>query len=139
MKLNINLNSFKKKPEYLLILSWHISRELIKNLRKKGYKGKFIIPLPNPKIVRKYNQMDKFLKFLSNKYILSILFINIFFFLLTFNNPWTLDDYGYFSAGKLYNLINNKVISFEPFIFGSGYGLHLESRYMPLFYFLNQL
>ena len=46
---------FKKKPEYLLILSWHISRELIKNLRKKGYKGKFIIPLPNPKIVRKYN------------------------------------------------------------------------------------
>ena len=83
--------------------------------------------------------MDKFLKFLSNKYILSILFINIFFFLLTFNNPWTLDDYGYFSAGKLYNLINNKVISFEPFIFGSGYGLHLESRYMPLFYFLNQI
>ena len=42
---------FKKKPKYLLLLSWHISDELIKNLKKKGYKGKFIIPLPNPKIV----------------------------------------------------------------------------------------
>ena len=41
---------FKKKPDYLLLLSWHISRELINNLKKKGYKGKFIIPLPKPKI-----------------------------------------------------------------------------------------
>ena len=42
---------FKKKPKYLLLLSWHISKELIKNLKKKGYKGKFIIPLPKPRIV----------------------------------------------------------------------------------------
>ena len=42
---------FRKKPEYLLLLSWHISKELIKNLKMKGYKGKFIIPLPNPRIV----------------------------------------------------------------------------------------
>ena len=42
---------FKKKPEYLLLLSWHISKELINNLKQKGYKGKFIIPLPKPKIV----------------------------------------------------------------------------------------
>jgi len=42
---------FKKKPEYLLLLSWHISKELINNLKKKGYKGKFIIPLPKPRIV----------------------------------------------------------------------------------------
>ena len=42
---------FKEKPKYLLLLSWHISKDLIKNLRKKGYKGKFIIPLPNPKII----------------------------------------------------------------------------------------
>ena len=41
----------KDKPDYLLLLSWHISKELIKNLKKKGYKGKFIIPLPNPRIV----------------------------------------------------------------------------------------
>ena len=42
---------FKKKPNYLLLLSWHISKDLIKIFRKKGYKGKFIIPLPYPKIV----------------------------------------------------------------------------------------
>ena len=43
---------FKKKPDYLLIFSWHIAPELIKNLKKKGYKGKFIVPLPKPKIFK---------------------------------------------------------------------------------------
>lgn len=42
---------FKDQPDYALLLSWHISEELIQNLRKKGYKGKFIIPLPSPRIV----------------------------------------------------------------------------------------
>jgi hypothetical protein len=46
-----NLLFKKKQPDYLLLFSWHISDELIKNLRTKGYKGKFIIPLPKPKIV----------------------------------------------------------------------------------------
>jgi hypothetical protein len=47
-------NLFKikhKQPDYLLLLSWHISEELIKNLKQKGYKGKFIIPLPEPLII----------------------------------------------------------------------------------------
>lgn len=43
---------FKKKPDYLLLLSWHISKELITNLKRKGYKGKFIIPLPKPRILK---------------------------------------------------------------------------------------
>ncbi len=42
---------FDDQPEYALLLSWHIADELIQNLRKKGYKGSFIIPLPEPKIV----------------------------------------------------------------------------------------
>ena len=42
----------KRKPDYLLLLSWHISDALIKNFRKKGYKGKFIIPLPRPRIIK---------------------------------------------------------------------------------------
>ena len=42
----------KKKPDYLLILSWHISEVLIKNFKKKGFKGKFIVPLPKPKIIK---------------------------------------------------------------------------------------
>jgi 2-polyprenyl-3-methyl-5-hydroxy-6-metoxy-1,4-benzoquinol methylase len=40
----------KNKPDYLILFSWHISQELKINLKKKGYKGKFIIPLPDPKI-----------------------------------------------------------------------------------------
>ncbi len=42
---------YKKKPDYLFLLSWHIKDELIKNLKRKGFKGKFIIPLPKPRIV----------------------------------------------------------------------------------------
>lgn len=41
----------KEQPEYLLILSWHIGKDLIDVMRKKGYKGKFILPLPVPTIV----------------------------------------------------------------------------------------
>ena len=40
----------KRKPNYLILFSWHIKNELKKNLKKKGFKGKFIIPLPVPKI-----------------------------------------------------------------------------------------
>jgi SAM-dependent methyltransferase len=42
---------FKKKPDYALILSWHIGYELMAILRKNGYNGKFIMPLPTPKII----------------------------------------------------------------------------------------
>lgn len=41
---------FKNKPNYLILFSWHIANELKINLRKKGYRGKFIIPLPNPRV-----------------------------------------------------------------------------------------
>ena len=47
--LNENILS-KKKPHYLILFSWHIKNELKRNLKKKGFKGKFIIPLPIPKI-----------------------------------------------------------------------------------------
>jgi hypothetical protein len=42
---------FEEQPEYALLLSWHIADELITNLRNKGYKGNFILPLPHPKII----------------------------------------------------------------------------------------
>ena len=41
----------KEQPDYVLILSWHYGKSVIKNLKKKGYRGKFIIPLPIPKII----------------------------------------------------------------------------------------
>jgi hypothetical protein len=43
---------FEDQPEYALLLSWHISEELMKNLRSKGFKGKFIVPLPTPQIYK---------------------------------------------------------------------------------------
>ncbi|MBX9686407.1 MAG: class I SAM-dependent methyltransferase [Candidatus Obscuribacterales bacterium] len=42
---------FEEQPEYALLLSWHIADELIANLSKKGFKGKYIVPLPEPTIV----------------------------------------------------------------------------------------
>ncbi|MBI2020927.1 class I SAM-dependent methyltransferase [Candidatus Giovannonibacteria bacterium] len=42
---------FKEQPEYALMLSWHIGEELAQIFQKNGYKGKFIIPLPKPRIV----------------------------------------------------------------------------------------
>ena len=42
---------FEEQPEYALLLSWHIADELIAALTAKGFKGKFIVPLPEPRIV----------------------------------------------------------------------------------------
>lgn len=43
---------FQDQPEYALLLSWHIAKELMPKLKQKGFKGDFIIPLPEPRIVR---------------------------------------------------------------------------------------
>lgn len=42
---------FEDQPEYALLLSWHIADELVLKLRQKGFKGKFIVPLPKPGIL----------------------------------------------------------------------------------------
>jgi len=42
---------YKNQPPYALLLSWHIARELVANLKKRGYRGKFICPLPRPVIL----------------------------------------------------------------------------------------
>ena len=42
---------FDEQPEYALILSWHIADELMPKLRERGYRGQFIVPLPEPRIV----------------------------------------------------------------------------------------
>ncbi len=43
---------FEEQPEYALVLSWHIGEELMKIYRKLGYKGKFIMPLPKPRVIK---------------------------------------------------------------------------------------
>ncbi|CAK0758644.1 hypothetical protein CCP1ISM_8540001 [Azospirillaceae bacterium] len=42
---------FADQPDYALLLSWHIAEEIAANLRRKGYKGRFIAPLPEPRIL----------------------------------------------------------------------------------------
>ena len=42
---------FDKPPAYALLFSWHIADELIPKLKARGYQGKFIVPLPEPRIV----------------------------------------------------------------------------------------
>ena len=39
---------FVDQPNYAILFSWHIASELKIKLRKRGFKGKFIIPLPTP-------------------------------------------------------------------------------------------
>ena len=39
-----------KKIDFIIILAWHLKNRLIKTLVSNGYKGKFIVPLPNLKI-----------------------------------------------------------------------------------------
>ncbi|HVT03399.1 MAG TPA: class I SAM-dependent methyltransferase [Thermoanaerobaculia bacterium] len=42
---------FSEQPDYALLLSWHIADELIPKLRARGFKGRFIVPLPVPRII----------------------------------------------------------------------------------------
>ena len=41
----------EKQPEVALLLSWHIADELMPKLRKRGFRGDFLVPLPTPRIV----------------------------------------------------------------------------------------
>jgi len=43
---------FEEQPDYALLLSWHIADELIPKLKQNGFRGEFIIPLPEPKIIK---------------------------------------------------------------------------------------
>lgn len=38
-------------PDYLVILSWNFSSEIVDKCRKFGYRGKFVIPIPEFKII----------------------------------------------------------------------------------------
>ncbi len=42
---------FEDQPDYALLFSWHIAAELMPKLKEKGFKGKFIVPLPEPTVI----------------------------------------------------------------------------------------
>ncbi len=41
----------KDQPEYALLFAWHIADSIVPKLRAMGYQGKFIVPLPEPKVI----------------------------------------------------------------------------------------
>ena len=41
-----------KKEKYLLLLAWNFKEEIINYLKGKGFKGKFLIPLPKKIVVK---------------------------------------------------------------------------------------
>ncbi|MFA6050265.1 MAG: class I SAM-dependent methyltransferase [Candidatus Paceibacterota bacterium] len=42
---------FKEQPDYIVILAWHYSDYIIKDFRDRGIKSKFVVPLPEFRIV----------------------------------------------------------------------------------------
>lgn len=42
---------YRDQPPFALLLSWHIGQELCAALKRRGYRGDFIIPLPRPEVV----------------------------------------------------------------------------------------
>jgi len=42
---------FKEQPDYALILSWNMADFLIPKFRARGYKGKFILPVPSVEVI----------------------------------------------------------------------------------------
>lgn len=42
---------FDDPPDYALLFSWHIADELIPKLTSLGYRGNYIVPLPEPRFV----------------------------------------------------------------------------------------
>lgn len=45
-------NELINSVDNLLLLSWHISDEIIPKLKNKGFRGNFIIPLPQPTVIK---------------------------------------------------------------------------------------
>ncbi len=43
---------FTDQPEYALVFAWHIADTIIKKLRARGLRSKFILPLPKVKIIK---------------------------------------------------------------------------------------
>ena len=42
---------FDEQPELALLLSWHIAEELMPKLTARGFRGRYVVPLPEPRIV----------------------------------------------------------------------------------------
>jgi len=42
---------FEDPPDYAILLSWNMAKPIIRNYRANGFKGKFIMPVPEPEVI----------------------------------------------------------------------------------------
>ena len=42
---------FEDQPDYVLLLAWHLTDPIVKDLRSRGLKSKFIVPLPEVRVI----------------------------------------------------------------------------------------
>ncbi len=42
---------FEEQPDYVLLLAWHLTDPIVKDLKSRGLKSKFIVPLPDVRII----------------------------------------------------------------------------------------
>ncbi len=52
VKIVSEQNLYHKQPDYALMLSWHIAQELMPKLKSQGFRGDFILPLPQTAIMK---------------------------------------------------------------------------------------
>ena len=52
IKVVDEMTMFDEQPEVALVLSWNAADQIMGSLRRKGFKGSFLIPVPEPVIVR---------------------------------------------------------------------------------------
>ncbi len=51
LKIISDDNLINDKPDYVLLLAWHLSDPIINKWKKRGLNSKFIVPLPNVQII----------------------------------------------------------------------------------------
>lgn len=45
-------------PDYLVVLSWNFADEIIDKCKQAGYKGDFIIPIPEFKVIKSSRMIE---------------------------------------------------------------------------------
>ena len=46
-----NQRLIDEQPDYVVLLAWHYAEPIVQQLRSRGLKSKFVLPLPNVKIL----------------------------------------------------------------------------------------
>ena len=42
---------YERQPPNALVLSWHIGEAIVPKIRERGFRGRFIVPLPEPRTI----------------------------------------------------------------------------------------